>query len=123
MRKVKPEGGFKTKTEQKIGKKIEKAFFDCPDCVEDKLDNFTKYIKRQKLTRLLALYEIFKRILNVKGSIVECGVYRGFGLMAWAHMSAILEPNNLTRRIYGFDTFEGFINVNEKDLNPLIINN
>jgi len=54
------------------------------------------------------MYEIFKRILPVKGSIVECGVFRGFGTMSWAKLSAILEPENLTRRIYGFDTFAGF---------------
>ena len=31
--------------------------------------------------------------------------------MTWAKLSAVLEPNNLTRRIYGFDSFEGFPDV------------
>ena len=35
--------------------------------------------------------------------------------MSWAKLSAILEPVNLTRRIYGFDTFEGFPGVSNKD--------
>jgi hypothetical protein len=35
--------------------------------------------------------------------------------MTWAHLSSILEPVNLTRRIYGFDTFEGFPSPHEKD--------
>ena len=35
--------------------------------------------------------------------------------MTWAKLSAVLEPNNLTRRIYGFDTFEGFRSVSDKD--------
>jgi hypothetical protein len=69
------------------------------------------------MTRLLACYEIFKQALPVKGSVVDCGVFRGFTLMAWAHFSAILEPNNLTRRIYGFDSFTGFPRVSRKDLN------
>lgn len=112
---IKLTGGFRTKAEQEVGKKIEESFLRCPDSVETKLENFTKYMRRQNLTRLLALYEIFKQILDVKGSIIECGVYRGFGLMAWAQLSAILEPVNLTRRIYGFDTFEGFPTVHEKD--------
>lgn len=120
MKKIKPEGGFRTEKEQDIGKRIEKVFNQCPDSIEMKLDNFTKYIRRQRLTRLLSLYEIFKRILNVKGSIVECGVYRGFGLMTWANMSAVLEPNNLTRRIYGFDTFKGFPKVGSKDSGELM---
>jgi hypothetical protein len=69
---------------------------------------------------LLSLYEIFKRVLPVKGSIVECGVYKGFSLMAWANFSAVLEPANLTRRIYGFDTFEGFPRVASQDANKLM---
>jgi len=116
---IKPEGGFRTKAEQEVGKKIEEIFSTCHDNVEMKLDNFTKYVRRQKITRLLAQYEIFKEILNIKGSIIECGVYRGFGLMAWAQLSAILEPVNLTRRIYGFDTFGGFPAVHEKDRSKL----
>ena len=30
--------------------------------------------------------------------------------------SAILEPTNLTRRIYGFDSFEGFPDVTDLDM-------
>jgi hypothetical protein len=117
---IKPEGGFRAASERDVGKRIETIFNKNPDSIENKLENFTKYIRRQKLTRLLALYEIFKRIMPVKGSIVECGVYSGFGLMAWANISAVLEPANLTRRIYGFDSFEGFPEVGEKDSNNIM---
>jgi len=55
--------------------------------------------------------------MPIKGSIIECGVFRGFGLMSWAKLSAMLEPENLTRRIYGFDSFKGFTSVNSKDAN------
>ncbi len=109
------EGGFRSETEIMVGKRLENVFSKCPDSIEIKLQNFTKYIRRQNLTRQLALYEIFKRILNIKGSIIECGVHRGFGIMSWANFSAVIEPANLTRRIYGFDTFEGFPSVGEKD--------
>ncbi|MFC1903322.1 TylF/MycF/NovP-related O-methyltransferase [Chloroflexota bacterium] len=112
---IKLDGGFRTKAEQEAGKKIEEIFMKCPDSVEMKLENFTKYVRRQRLTRFLAQYELFKRVIDVKGSIIECGVYRGFGLMAWAQLSAILEPVDLTRRIYGFDTFGGFPATHEKD--------
>ncbi|MBI4594858.1 MAG: class I SAM-dependent methyltransferase [Candidatus Tectomicrobia bacterium] len=95
------------------------VFAESKDSVESKLDNFPIYVRRQKLTRLLSLYEIFKRVLHVKGSIVECGVYNGFGLMSFANMSAVLEPNNLTRRIYGFDTFEGFPSITDRDRGAL----
>jgi len=117
MKKIKAEAGFRTRSEQAVPKRIAEIFEHSSDSTETKLDNFTKYIRRQRLTRLLALYEIFKRVLPVKGSIVECGVYRGFSLMAWAQMSAVLEPANITRRIYGFDTFAGFSSVGKQDAN------
>src|SRR6266568_1679547 len=110
---------FKTETELEVGKSLENIFVNCPDRIETKLESFPKYVRRQHLKRFLAMYEIFKLALPVKGSVVECGVYRGFGFMSWAKVSAILEPENLTRRIYGFDTFEGFLSVDEKDRNNL----
>lgn len=102
------EGGFRTKAESTEAAAIKSCFDRNPDSWEKKLENFPKYVRRPNLTRFLALYEIYKRILPVKGSIVECGVFRGFGVMTWAKLSAILEPVNLTRRIYGFDSFAGF---------------
>ena len=108
-------GILRTEAEKEIGKNIERIFQRCPDGVEIKLENFPKYVRRQHLKRFLALYELFKLVLPVKGSVVECGVHRGFGLMAFAKLSAMLEPENLTRRLYGFDTFEGFPAVSEKD--------
>jgi len=109
------EGSFRTKVEQEVGKDYAKTFASCPDTIEAKLENFTKYVRQQSLTRFLARYEIFKQVLNIKGSVIECGVLRGFGIMAWAKLSSILEPVNLTRRIYGFDTFEGIPSMSQKD--------
>ncbi len=108
---------FKTDTEIHVGEKIEHLFASSPDSIQVKLENFPKYVRRQHLKRFLAFYELFKLVLPVKGSVVECGVYRGFGLMSWAKLSAILEPENLTRRIYGFDSFDGFPSVHSKDQN------
>ncbi len=116
---IAPEGGFRTREEREAVRAYVSAFMNSKDPVEVRLAAFPKYVRRQDLTRLLALYELFKKVLRVKGSIVECGVHRGFGLMAWAHFSAILEPTNLTRRIYGFDTFSGFASVSEKDESAL----
>lgn len=110
---------FRTSVEQDVGPNIAELFAASPESVEVRLENFPKYVRRQHLKRFLALYEIFKRVLPVKGSVVECGVFRGFGLMSWAKLSTILEPENFTRRIYGFDTFAGFPSVHEKDANRL----
>jgi Macrocin-O-methyltransferase (TylF) len=115
-------GGFRTDAEREEASHIKACFEANPSTWESKLENFPKYVRRQNLTRFLALYEIFKRVLTVKGSIVECGVNHGFGLMTWAKLSAILEPVNLTRRIYGFDTFEGFPSLDQNDMAPASAN-
>ncbi len=106
---------YRTETENEVGRQIEAIFTRSPESVEVRLENFPKYVRRQHLKRFLAMYEVFKRALPVKGSVVECGVLHGFGVMSWAKLSTILEPENLTRRIYGFDTFAGFPSVSNND--------
>lgn len=109
---------LRTDIERQVGRNIEQIFAANPESVETKLEGFPKYVRRQHLKRFLAFYEMFKLVLPVKGSVVECGVFRGSGLMSWAKLSAILEPENLTRRIYGFDTFDGFPSLADKDVGP-----
>ena len=82
----------------------------------DTLDNFAKYASRQSITKFLARDRIFREILNIHGSIIECGVYMGQGLMQWAQLSSIYEPvGGVTREVFGFDTFTGFPSVTEID--------
>jgi hypothetical protein len=81
----------------------------------ERLMNFAKYVPRQDIAKFVAKYEMFKRVLNVPGAVVECGVAFGGGLMTFAQLSAVLEPVNYQRRIIGFDTFEGFPSLSAKD--------
>lgn len=91
------------------------AFEDSACPTDTKLENFSKYVRRQRIARFLAQYEIFKLALGIKGSVIECGVHHGSGLMTWAKLSATLEPYNYWRKIIGFDTFEGFPAVHDAD--------
>jgi hypothetical protein len=101
---------------------MSKAFEESTLSLADKLDGFEKYVRRQQLSRFLARYELFKLNKDVKGSIVECGVYQGAGVIGWAKISAMLEPHAFDRRVFGFDTFEGFPEIVDKDLNSNIDN-
>jgi hypothetical protein len=91
---------------------IEKYDYD----IQIKLDNFEKYVRGQRLSRFIARYELLKKVLNTSGSIVECGVHYGGGLLAWAKLSNALEPYNYKRKIIGFDSFSGFPGITEEDL-------
>lgn len=95
---------------------LENYFNSSPGSATEKLENFAKYVPRQNLARFLARYELFRRIKEIQGSIVECGVLFGGGLFSFAKLSAILEPYNFQRRIIGFDTFTGFPAIHAADL-------
>lgn len=104
-----------SKDDLKQFKLSEIVFKEASGEIKDKLDNFPRFSTRQAIAKFLARYEIFKKIINIHGSIVECGVLQGNGLFTFAKLSSILEPVNHTRRIIGFDTFEGFPHIHEMD--------
>lgn len=94
---------------------IAELFSSDPSPLIERIEAFPKYTTRQSLAKFLTKYELFKRVLHVNGSFVECGVLHGGGLFAWAKLSSIFEPSNHVRKIIGFDTFEGFPNITEQD--------
>jgi hypothetical protein len=108
-------GGLQTEAERKVPAAIAEVFATSADDLPTRLANLARYARRSQVTRFAALYELFKLALPVKGSIVECGVFRGASFMTFAQLSAALEPTNLTRRIYGFDSFGGFPSVSGRD--------
>ncbi len=92
-----------------------KAFEDDESSTLLKLRSFALYTPRQVASDFLARFELFKMIADLPGSIFELGVFNGQGLMSYALFSSILEPNFMTRRIFGFDTFGGFAEIAESD--------
>ena len=81
----------------------------------DKLRNFSRFVPRQALSTFLAKQAIFQNIIGIHGNIIECGVFMGGGLFSWTQLSSIYEPLNHTRRVIGFDTFDGFPSVSAQD--------
>ncbi|MEX0346024.1 MAG: TylF/MycF/NovP-related O-methyltransferase [Rhizobiaceae bacterium] len=88
-----------------------------------KLYSFPVYVPRQVIEDFLARYELFKLILPIQGDILEFGTFNGGGTFSFGHFSSISEPQNLTRKIVTFDTFEGFPSTSEEDTkgNPDLI--
>ncbi|MEW6172096.1 MAG: TylF/MycF/NovP-related O-methyltransferase [Bacillota bacterium] len=98
--------------------RLEEYFESSVGTITEKLENFPKYVQQTTLNRFLARYEIFKHTINVPGAIIECGVLFGGGLMTFAHLSSIMDPWAVSRRIIGFDTFSGFRDLSEVDKGP-----
>lgn len=106
---------YQTENDLNYAENMEHYFDNAIGTNIDKLQNFTKFVSRQSLSLFLAKHELFQKVLNVHGHIIECGVHLGGGLMTWAKFSAIYEVVNHNRRIVGFDTFSGFTSIGEKD--------
>jgi len=77
-RKNQPRRTRTTRSEKEIeyADEMERCIAQSPFSNLERLQNFTLYTPRQDLTNFLVRYEIFKRVLAVQGSIIECGVLR-----------------------------------------------
>lgn len=108
--------GTRTNAELEYMNAVENYFINNKnESTIEKLQNFPKYVPEKNLIAFLSKSELFKKVLNIHGAIVEGGILFGGSTMAWAHFSSIYEPINLTRKIIGFDTFEGFPSFHKKD--------
>jgi hypothetical protein len=77
--------------------------------------NLGLYINRQSLSRILFMTELYRKIIDVHGVVMEFGVRWGQNLSLFSSLRGMLEPFNYNRKIIGFDTFEGFPSVDSKD--------
>ncbi len=92
-----------------------RLFKECPIPENELLSNLTLFIIRQDLTSILFLNDLYKKIIDVHGVIMEFGVRWGRNLALFESLRGLYEPFNHNRKIIGFDTFEGFPSVHEKD--------
>lgn len=61
----------------------------------------------QRIAKLLAHWELYKKASEVPGEIVECGVFKGVSLVRFATFRRI-ESLHFGKKIIGFDTFGDF---------------
>ncbi len=67
-----------------------------------------------RLGNMLAHYELYKKILDLPGSVIELGVFKGGGIIQWSTFRELLENEN-SRAIIGFDVFGEFPNAGRFD--------
>lgn len=81
------------------------------------LENLELYLRPQRISEILLLQQLYLKILNVHGIVVEFGVRWGRHLSVFSALRAIYEPYNFYRKIVGFDTFTGFLDAAPEDGN------
>lgn len=99
----------------------EQAFASASIPLLDKLEAFPRFATKRSIARFMAKERLFEKVLGINGIVVECGVFNGAGLFTWAQLSNIHEPVNYTRKIVGFDTFEGFPSVRPEQDNTGVL--
>lgn len=77
--------------------------------------NFPVFTPRFNVARFLTHYELFKKIYDLPGVIVDLGVFRGASTFTWAKLCEIFCPTDVRKVVYGFDTFEGFPDLSAED--------
>ncbi|MGK0181161.1 MAG: hypothetical protein ACI9YB_000446 [Halioglobus sp.] len=94
---------------------IKDEFENSPLPVNDLLFNLGLYTRSSLLVKFLVMNDLYERIKDLPGSIMEFGVWYGQNMVLLENLRAIHEPFNKQRSIIGFDTFSGYENFSEKD--------
>lgn len=92
-----------------------KLFRDSPIPDEELLICLGLYMRSSSLAKILFVNEAYELILNQPGIIVEFGTWWGQNLVLFENLRAIYEPFNQSRRVIGFDTFEGYPEISDMD--------
>ena len=74
----------------------------------DWMEHFTCFIGHMSLSRVLGLYDLYKKTLGVSGHIGEIGIYKGATFFLFAKLVRIFEAESLTQ-VHGFDWFKGMV--------------
>jgi hypothetical protein len=86
-------------------RQLEQLFAESPLARADLLLNLGLYARASLLVKFLVMNEIYQRVKDVPGALLEFGVGYGQDLVLLENLRSIHEPSNKQRLILGFDTF------------------
>lgn len=75
-------------------------------------DNFNNFIfskDRNVFNKMYSRFQFYEMTKHLHGDIIECGVFKGSGLLTWLKLLNIHEPHSI-KKVVGFDFFDpGFV--------------
>lgn len=103
--------------------RLQRYFQECPIPANELFSNLGLFLNRQTLSRILFMHEMYRKIVNVHGVVMEFGTRWGQNLALFSSFRGMYEPFNYTRKIVGFDTFEGFkaISAHDKESHGVVV--
>ena len=82
----------------------EREIISTPQSIYDAFNSFIFSSDIRVMTKLIAKVVLFEKIKDIPGDIVECGVFKGSGVLGWLKIKRILSYNSF-KKIIGFDFF------------------
>jgi len=70
-------------------------------------NNFYLTCDPDRITKFIAHYELYKRVMEIPGEIIECGVFKGVSLTRFAMFQKTLS-NLRSKKLIAFDSFGDF---------------
>lgn len=113
--KIKPALKYSSNVERKNYDNLLSMMINSPMSKQDLFSNLGLFQTRTDLSKFLFLNDIYTKILNNPGVVMEFGVRWGQNLTYFQSLRSIYEPFNTGRKIIGFDTFKGFPKISKKD--------
>ena len=101
--------------QQDFRAQLREMYEKSPIPTEDMMTNFGLYLRASGLVKFLVLNDLYLRIKDIPGAILEFGCWFGQNLIIFENLRAIYEPFNKTRQIVGFDTFDGYTRSSAND--------
>lgn len=96
-----------TERDAQLAQRLQQIITEQQCSLTDVLRNWPAYVQRRTLPRFLAHYELFKQVMDLPGCIIELGVFRGAGFFTWGNLLETFNTNDRTKKVYGFDHFDG----------------
>ncbi|WP_031571363.1 TylF/MycF/NovP-related O-methyltransferase [Rheinheimera texasensis] len=82
---------------------------------QDVLENFMLFYRRVNFAKFVTHIELFKHTVDLPGSIVELGVFKGASFMTFLKLCDVYCAGDTLKKVIGFDTWTGFVDLDVKD--------
>lgn len=95
--------------------KIFEIMNNYPSTDEEKERSLGLFLRGSLMARIFGTREVYEKIVDIPGSIIDVGTWRGQTAVICENLRAIFEPLHLNRRIIAFDTFTGYKGFSKSD--------
>ena len=106
---------FSNNQEQDARLKLANLLEECKIPKPEILSNLGLFLNSKNLSRILFMNYIYQNIIDVQGVVFDLGTRWGQNMSLFSSLRGIYEPYNRHRKIIGFDTFEGFVEITPED--------